>query len=112
MKRTYRQINGKLVEVTPRKRLAMFQIMPDITPYASMITGEKIRSRNQHKQHLRDHECQEVGDQVDQHFHAYDDLHSPLDKERHEIIKAQINDMTDKQFNRAIQKSIREARGY
>lgn len=111
MKRTYRQIDGKLVEVTPRKRLATFQIMPDIKPYTSMITGETIRTRTQHNQHLRDHECHEVGNETDQHFHAYDDLHSHMDKERHELIKAQFNDMTHDEFKAAIHKSVRQARG-
>lgn len=37
------------------------QVMKDIEPYQSMITGERITSRSHHREHLRDHECVEVG---------------------------------------------------
>jgi len=112
MKRTYRQINGKLVEVTPKLRLAAFEVMSDIKPYKSMITGEKISTRSKHKQHLRDHECYEVGDEVDKQFHAYDDLHSHLDKKRHETIVRQFENMSHDEFKTMINQSVRNARGY
>jgi len=112
MKRTYKIIDGKCVEVTPKAQLRLHEIMPDIKPYQSMITGERIRSRSHHKQHLRDHECTEVGNDVDKQFHAYDDLHSHLDESRHEIIKAQFNDMTHDEFKKMINKSVRQARGH
>lgn len=38
-------------------------IMPDISPYDSIITGEKITSRSWHREHLKRHNCVEVGDQ-------------------------------------------------
>jgi len=34
----------------------------DIKPYESVITGETITSRSKHREHLRRHNCQEVGD--------------------------------------------------
>lgn len=37
------------------------QVMKDIEPYQSMITGERITSRSHHRAHLRDHECVEIG---------------------------------------------------
>ena len=33
----------------------------DIQPYRSMITGEMIEGRKQHREHLRKHGCIEVG---------------------------------------------------
>lgn len=39
------------------------QAMPDIQPYRSMITGEMITGRAQHREHLRQHGCQEVGNE-------------------------------------------------
>ncbi len=40
-------------------------VMPDIQPYKSMITGETINSRSRHREHLRDHDCIEVGNETD-----------------------------------------------
>lgn len=36
---------------------------PDLAPYKSMITGEMITGRAQHREHLRRHGCQEVGNE-------------------------------------------------
>lgn len=38
-------------------------VMDDIKPYKSMITGEMITSRSQHRTHLRQHNCIEVGNE-------------------------------------------------
>lgn len=38
-------------------------IMPDISPYKSVITGEVIGSRSTHRDHLRQHNCIEVGNE-------------------------------------------------
>lgn len=39
-------------------------VMNDIDPYRSMITGEMIMSRSQHRTHLKDHNCIEVGNEI------------------------------------------------
>lgn len=39
------------------------QIMPDMKPYKSMITGEMIEGRASHREHLRRHGCIEVGNE-------------------------------------------------
>ena len=64
-RRRYIQMaNGKLVEVEenwtsePRSE---YHIMPDIKPYRSMIDGREITSRSRHREHLREHQCVEVG---------------------------------------------------
>lgn len=38
-------------------------VMGDIKPYQSMITGEMIQGRAQHRAHLRQHGCIEVGNE-------------------------------------------------
>lgn len=38
-------------------------VVPDIQPYRSMVTGERIRGRAHHKQHLKQHGLQEVGNE-------------------------------------------------
>lgn len=40
-------------------------VAPDIQPYRSMITGEMITSRSQHREHLKKHNCFEIGNEVD-----------------------------------------------
>jgi hypothetical protein len=62
----YIQINGKLVEVGKVVRSAdpvAPYVMPDIQPYQSQITGEMIQSRSRHREHLRQHNCIEVGNE-------------------------------------------------
>lgn len=38
-------------------------IMSDIQPYRSMIDGRMITSRSEHRRHLRDHGCIEIGNE-------------------------------------------------
>lgn len=39
-------------------------VMNDISPYISQVTGELISSRGQHKEHLKQHGCIEIGNEV------------------------------------------------
>lgn len=50
-------------EYVPRQSKAGFFVMGDIQPYKSMITGEIIHGRRQHREHLRQHGCIEVGNE-------------------------------------------------
>lgn len=67
-RRFIQQKDGSLLEVTadyesqPR---AGFFVSGDIQPYKSMITGEMIEGRRQHRDHLRQHNCVEVGNELD-----------------------------------------------
>lgn len=49
-------------EYRPRQSAGFF-VMGDIDPYQSMITGEIIQGRRQHREHLRQHGCIEVGNE-------------------------------------------------
>lgn len=65
----YDSLHDKMVEVTEdnsksRKNQGP-QIMPDIAPYKSMIDGRIITSRSRHREHLKDHGCIEVGNEVE-----------------------------------------------
>lgn len=40
------------------------QIMGDIQPYQSMVTGEIINSRSSHREHLKAHNLVEVGNET------------------------------------------------
>lgn len=41
-----------------------FLVMPDIEPYQSMATGEMITSRSQHREHLKIHRLNEIGNET------------------------------------------------
>jgi hypothetical protein len=83
-KRSFVQVDGELWEKQPDNSViirgvkhfcfagrwepagsgpASFTIIPDISPYRSVITGETISGRAQHRQHLREHGCIEVGNE-------------------------------------------------
>lgn len=58
-------ITHKLIpkeEYVPRGPSGPF-VMGDISPYQSMITGEVIQGRRQHREHLKQHGCIEVGNE-------------------------------------------------
>lgn len=38
-------------------------VMADIKPYQSVIDGSEISSRSRHREHLRQHNCVEVGNE-------------------------------------------------
>lgn len=48
------------------------QIIKDIDPYKSTITGEAITGRRQHRDHLRAHGCIEVGNEFKPHKPNWD----------------------------------------
>lgn len=50
-------------EYEPRQKEAGFFVMGDIQPYKSMIDGSMITGRRQHREHLRQHGCIEVGNE-------------------------------------------------
>ena len=39
------------------------RVIPDIQPYKSIVTGERIKSRSHHRQHLKQHGLVEVGNE-------------------------------------------------
>ena len=106
----YRQINGELVEIKKGVSKPGVEIMPDIQPYQSMIDGSIISSRSQHRRHLKDHNCIEIGNEVK---HLVDRKPNPqLDRSRHEMIRENINNMSHKEFKAMIRQTIKQIRGY
>ena len=80
MKRRFVQIGEELREVPldwyPDPR-ADHHIMPDIRPYRSMIDGRQIGSRSTHREHLREHNCIEVGNETKHLMRDVKPLRSP-----------------------------------
>jgi len=56
------ELDLRVYERTGKERNA--DIIPDISPYRSMIDGSIITSRSKHRTHLRDHGCIEVGNEI------------------------------------------------
>ena len=59
----YDHATDSMVEITnaPERRSTSYQVMPDIQPYQSMVDGTLITSRSHHREHLKQHGCEEVG---------------------------------------------------
>jgi hypothetical protein len=52
-----------MVEIMPQQRVILPGVVPDVGEYRSMITGETISGRAQHRDHLKRHGCEEVGNE-------------------------------------------------
>lgn len=107
MKRRFVQIAGELIEVTPGvQRQRQHEVSGDIAPYRSMITGEMIQGRAQHREHLRKHGCHEVGNEVKALMQQPKGLPDVSPQKRKELIVAQVQSMSDRQFRQALKKDI------
>ncbi len=107
MKKSYVQIDGVLYEkgsepLDPKAPM----VMPDIGGYQSMIDGTYISSRSQHREHLKRHGCQEIGNEVKHHFSYYDKLPDVAPQQRKEIIRAQVDAMRHAEFKAAIKRDV------
>ena len=106
-RRSYVQIDGVLYEkgehsADPRAPL----VMPDIGEYTSMIDGSRITSRSQHREHLKRHGCVEIGNEALKQMSYYDKLPDVAPQQRKEIIRAQVDAMTHRQFKAAIKRDV------
>lgn len=97
MRRRYVQIGLDLVEVsddwTPEPT-ADYHVMPDIKPYRSMIDGREVTSRSRHREHLRAHDCVEIGNDSSL-YRKPKPLESPPGL-KEKIIRA-VNEVEDRQ---------------
>lgn len=104
MRKSYVQIDGVLYEKGAEPLPQAHLVMPDIKPYQSMIDGSLITSRSAHREHLRRHGCQEIGNETKAHFDYYKNLPDVAPQQRKELIRAQVDAMTQQQFKAAIKK--------
>jgi len=106
MKRTYIQIDGVLYEKgsEPREPAAPM-VMPDIPEYTSMIDGTRITSRSHHREHLRAHGCIEIGNEMPKHY-DYKGIPDAAPQQRKELIRAQFDAMTHRQFKAALKADV------
>ena len=72
------------------------QIMLDINPYKSMVDGSMITSRSKHREHLRKHNCIEIGNETMQNTPP------PVQTNRREMLHRRLGDMSDRQANQIL----------
>jgi len=72
------------------------QIMLDIQPYKSMVDGSMITSRSKHREHLRQHNCIEIGNETMQNTPP------PVQSNRREMLHRRLGDMSDRQANQIL----------
>lgn len=63
------RVTGELIPAEEYRaheaRKAGYYVMGDIQPYQSQVTGEMVMGRRQHREHLRQHNVIEVGNELD-----------------------------------------------
>jgi ribosomal protein S1 len=98
MRKTYIYVNGELVEKGSDEHYNSLgpMVMPDIQPYKSMIDGSMITSRSVHRDHLRQHNCIEIGNE------KMESKPPPVIDTRREVMRQQLANMTHKQANQIL----------
>ena len=107
MKRIFVQIDGVLYERGTEPQVDAPMVMDDIEPYRSMADGTMITSRSKHREHLRQHDCQELGNEpVKYAAQPYEGIPDVNPQRRKELIRAQIDAMTQAEFKAAMKRDI------
>jgi hypothetical protein len=107
-KRSWIYIDGKAYEKGVDELPQSHHIIPEIQPYKSMITGEMITSRAKHRDHLKRHGCQEVGNEPLKWKPT--EIPDVNPQGRKELIRAQIDSMSQRQFKEAIRKDVQRVK--
>jgi len=100
MRTRYVWRDGEMIEIavdTPGAE-PKIQIVPDIGGYKSMADGSWISSRSQHREHLKRHNCFEVGNEMPK-------ARQPITTNREQRIKRlreQLWNMTDRQADKIL----------
>jgi len=107
--RSWVYIDGKAYEKGVDPLPDRVQIMPDIEPYKSMVTGEIITSRAKHREHLKRHGMVEVGNDssLTRQRTSFPDA---APEKRKELLIAQVNAMTNEQFKAAGRRDLDRVR--
>ncbi len=83
------------------------EVIRDINPYRSMVTGEMITSRSKHRDHLRAHGVVEVGNDTSHMKQAPE----PTKQSRKPILASLLADKSDRQISQMIGAEIARRRG-
>lgn len=101
MKRRWVYIDGVAYEAGTESRSQVHQVMPDIEPYVSMIDGSLITSRSKHREHLRQHNCFEVGNEI-----KPQPLPDVSPQKRHELLRAQVDAVRHEDWKRMVKRDL------
>lgn len=74
------------------------QVIRDIEPYKSMVDGSMITSRSHHREHLKRHNCFEVGNEKIESR----PVAPPSSMDRRIALHRQLGDMSDRQANKIL----------
>jgi hypothetical protein len=97
MKRTYILVDGEFVERKKDEKGRYHYVVPDITPYKSMIDGKMVTSRSEHRRHLKANNCIEVGnDDPSKHIQREKPDNSRLERLKWEVNNRLTNDQADR----------------
>lgn len=83
------------------------QVIKDIEPYKSMITGETITGRRQHRDHLRAHGCVELGNETS--FLRKPEKPIAM-RSNKETLHRVLADVSDRQMRQIVQNELRNRR--
>jgi hypothetical protein len=103
-RKSYIWQDGELVEKIKPQRSREHYVQDDIKPYKSMINGQMITSRSQHRRHLKAHGCIEVGNE------KMGNKPRTFKSNRKEILRAQLANMTHSEANRILDRIRDEIR--
>lgn len=78
-------------------------VIRDIEPYRSMITGEMITGRRQHREHLKVHNCIEVGNDTS-HMKAKP---PPVKSSRKQKLHELLADKSDRDIKKMVKQEIK-----
>lgn len=81
------------------------QVVGDLKPYKSMITGEMVDGRTRHRDHLKAHGCREIGNDTS-HMNR---KAQPIEGRR-ESLHRMLADVGERQLQQAIKQEIRNRR--
>lgn len=84
-------------------------VMPDIQPYQSMVTGEMITSRSKHREHLRQHNMVEVGNDSSLNK-PYTGIPDVNPEQRKEILRREVNKFTHDEWKKAGKRELERLR--
>ena len=110
MRRVWVYVNGVAYEKGTEPRASYPMIMPDIKPYHSMIDGSEITSRSRHREHLRAHGYQEVGNDTGALLRSRQGIPDCDPQGRKELIRAQIDAMSQAEFKQAVTRDVQRVK--
>ena len=106
MRKSYVQVDGVLYEKGTEPTSAGPMVMPDIQPYQSMIDGSLIQSRSRHREHLKAHGYQEVGNDPSVLNPRRSEMPDVNPEGRKELIRSQIAGMRHTEFKAMLKRDL------